>query len=268
MTVAFLDEVPPGRPPPGRWRRFWKDRTDWRSWGLVCSGLLHLLAVVAAIFLARVVPPPDLPAPTTEISVDLVTERGGHSRAAAEQGPATPTEQAAPSRPDVRPRPLAPVAMAPATLPRHRPDPVPSPRQPAKPKPPASPMPAPDDALNGQTADGLSMTDGDAGSAGRNAIGVKDFLRAQIERHLNYDVATLRAADFTVSIHLQLGPDGSVRRADIVENPRYVTDPVFHDVADSTRRAILVASPLQLPAGKYDLVRDVTLDFNPRDISR
>ena len=98
---------------------------------------------------------------------------------------------------------------------------------------------------------------------------MKDFLRAQIERHWEFDVHALGTANLVVSLHVVLRPDGSVSRADIVDDPRYSANPLYRPAADSVRRAALVASPLQLPPGlNQNGVRDVILSFNPRDTVR
>ncbi|MDR3439668.1 hypothetical protein [Telmatospirillum sp.] len=251
-----------------RCRMIGRKRTDWRSWGIVCSLLVHLLVALAIILgLPQLMQP--APPPTVEpVSVDLVSEQGGASRAAAAMGPVARTEQASPDPVKEKPRPIAPVAAAVAATPHRRPEPVQSPVRPARPRPPRSPAPALFDPQNGQIPQGLAVNDGNGGAGHRSSISAKDFLRAQIERHLNFDVSALRNADFVVSIHVLLDRDGSVRQADIVDSPRYAVDPLFHAAADSTRRAVLVASPLQLPPGQFDAFHDVTLDFSPREVSR
>ena len=78
----------------------------------------------------------------------------------------------------------------------------------------------------------------------------------------------LGAADLVISIHLELNADGSVGRADIVDDPRYSSDPHYRSVAISARNAALLSSPLHLPPGTYDAFKDITLNFNPRDALR
>lgn len=97
---------------------------------------------------------------------------------------------------------------------------------------------------------------------------VKDFIRAQIERHWYIDKATRDARDIVVSIHLTLNGDGSVGSADIVDDPQYSTDAAYRAVALSARDAILMSSPLNLPPGRYDDVKDLTLRFSPKDVLR
>jgi hypothetical protein len=103
---------------------------------------------------------------------------------------------------------------------------------------------------------------GSAGAAGSSPIRtVKDFLRFQIVRRWRPQPAAARAADYAVSIRIALNRDGSVSRAEIVEDPRYAADPAYRALADSARRAVLLASPLRLPDGSYDEVQDFVLDL-------
>ncbi len=121
-----------------------------------------------------------------------------------------------------------------------------------------------------QQADPGSSTVG-ASSAnaalGRQATySVKDFIRAQIEGHWYMDKNALQASDFVVSIHIMLNRDGSVAAAEIVADPSYATNALHRELAFSARDAVLLSSPLQFPLGTYDLVKDMTLKFNPRDV--
>jgi outer membrane biosynthesis protein TonB len=109
-----------------------------------------------------------------------------------------------------------------------------------------------------------SLTATGNGTAGGSAsYNVKDFIRAQIERHWRLD-ASAQGADFAIAIHVTLNRDGSVKSADIVADPRYRSSTAYHALALSARNAVLLSSPLDLPPGRYDEVADVTLNFNPR----
>ncbi len=99
-------------------------------------------------------------------------------------------------------------------------------------------------------------------------LGVKDFIRAQIERHWEMDVAALGPARLVVTLHLSLASDGSVSRADIVDNPLYTGLPGYRAAAESVRRAALVASPLRLPPGDTWNFSDLTIEFDPRQAVR
>jgi len=95
---------------------------------------------------------------------------------------------------------------------------------------------------------------------------VKDFIRAQIERHWYMDKSALQASDFVVAIHMTLNRNGSVEAAEILADPSYATNALHRALAFSARDAVLLSSPLQLPPGTYDLVKDITLKFSPRDV--
>jgi len=59
--------------------------------------------------------------------------------------------------------------------------------------------------------------------------------------------------------------DGKIEKAEIIDKERYRTDAVFRDIALSARNAVLLSSPVPLPAGNYAEVMDMVLNFNPRD---
>jgi hypothetical protein len=92
-----------------------------------------------------------------------------------------------------------------------------------------------------------------------------DFVRGQIERHWNFDAGARDAASLVVKVRVRLLPDGTVASADIVSAP---SDGFAQSAAESARRAVLAASPLQLPPGKYDMFKDITFSFDPRNAVR
>jgi hypothetical protein len=109
----------------------------------------------------------------------------------------------------------------------------------------------------------------DSAALGRSAtINVRDFIRVQIERHWRPDVAAAGAGEILIAIHVTLNRDGSVGSAEIVDDPRYRGSTAYRSLALSARNAALLSSPLTLPPGRYDEVRDITLDFNPKDALR
>ena len=57
------------------------------------------------------------------------------------------------------------------------------------------------------------------------------------------------------------------KAAEIVDNSR-AGDPAYRALAMSARNAVLLSSPLALPPGRYEEVRDVVLDFDPRKVGR
>jgi hypothetical protein len=80
------------------------------------------------------------------------------------------------------------------------------------------------------------------------------------------DAGAAQAQDLIVEIRVQLQPDGSVRRADILDVVRMVRDAYFRSAAENARRAVFKCSPFQLPPRKYNVWRDLTLRFNPREM--
>lgn len=112
----------------------------------------------------------------------------------------------------------------------------------------------------------LDASSADAALGRQATYNVKDFIRAQIERHWYMDKSALAASDFVVSIHMTLNRNGSVAAAEIVADPSYATNALHRALAFSARDAVLLSSPLLLPPGTYDLVKDMTLRFSPRDV--
>jgi hypothetical protein len=104
--------------------------------------------------------------------------------------------------------------------------------------------------------------DGAGGRAG--PAGLKDFIRAQVERRWNLNLASLGNADVFVPIEVKITDKGVILKAEIVENARF-DDPSYREVAVSARNAVLLASPIALPAGHYQDVMEMVLYLNPRD---
>jgi hypothetical protein len=250
--------------------------------GLGCSTGLHL-AVVAALlagFDRLAAPRPMTVAPAILVNlVTLADVTGGPDadlraaipqQRAAEKG-TSPQAIPAPQSPSVphAPRPSSDsrATTGPAsseTLPRDdldaRLERLAQLHQPA----PALP-PAPRD----QDGSGLSNRDAFAGKAGRDATyRVQDFLRAQIERRWNVDVAALKADRNRAAIHLLIDPDGTVRRAEIVPDPASRNDPAAEDFARRARNAAILSSPLTLLPGSYDIAKDIVIEFDVRRLIR
>lgn len=131
-------------------------------------------------------------------------------------------------------------------------------RQPAPPVA-ASPRPQYGAGSSDQTA-----AASDAAPAQDARYGVKDFIRAQVERRWNPDRDALKGRDWVVAIHVLLRPDGSVERAEIVEDRRRPADGAYDDFARSARNAVLLSSPLTVPPGEYEIAKDIVLDFHAR----
>ena len=97
---------------------------------------------------------------------------------------------------------------------------------------------------------------------------VRDLVRAQVERRWNLALDELGDRNFVIAIHVVLTRDGTVTKAEIVDNARYRTDATYRSIALSARNAVLLSSPLALPSGDYDETMDMTLNLNPRNSLR
>ncbi len=244
--------------------------------GLLGSALLHGLVLLLVLLPARPGPPPP---PEPVVTVELV--RLGAATVSPNPAPNVPPQESAPPAPSPdhataapRTAPLATPLRPPAARTRRAkagPHPTPAPadtfdarlRAAAREEQQAPTAGAPQ-SRQGHGA-GTAAADLGGGAYGPHAAtSAKDFIRAQIERRWNFDVATLGHRHWVVSIHVVLQPDGTVASATIVEDPLYHTDPAFHALANSARNAVLVSSPLRLPPGTPASLRDMVLDFDPR----
>ena len=275
--------------------------------GLLGSLALHgVVALLILLLLPRWLATP--PEPEQIVPIDLVTLGARTEAPAADQKASLPQEQAEQKaerdRPDPVPAPqtppppqaLAPKARAsaaPVPVAAVNPDaaehlPKPGHSAAAKPRPTPSPaddlaaklqslarlrQPAPPIAPNPRPQEGSGVSNITASSANARlgstaTYSVQDFLRAQVERHWYWDRRRLGAGDWAVSIHVVLNGDGSVAKAEIIDDPRHDGDPTYHDLALSARDAVLLSSPLNLPPGRYAAVKDITLTLDPRTASQ
>jgi hypothetical protein len=239
--------------------------------GLAVSVAIHGLALFFLIFhLKPIVPPTRLPI----VPVDLVQ--------LAEQTVA-PSQ---PRNPVLPQQPKAAARQQQATLTPPRAPPARAIERPAIPNPPAETATpeSPRDALetklqglaklsrpstdprllNGAGSSTFTANGSGAASGPYAAYSVKDYIRAQVERRWNLDMGELGTRNFTIPIHVVLAADGTVTKAEIVDQKRYVADAGYRSIALSARNAVLLSSPFALPSGQAGIM-DMTLDLNPRD---
>lgn len=94
-----------------------------------------------------------------------------------------------------------------------------------------------------------------------------DSIRAQIQRNWNVPGGAQDAHLMIVKLRIQLGPDGSVRQVDVVEKDRMNDEPFFRTMAESAVRAVKKTGQIKyLSPEKYHLWRDITVNFDPRDM--
>jgi hypothetical protein len=94
-----------------------------------------------------------------------------------------------------------------------------------------------------------------------------DLLRQQFTECWNPPAGAKDAHDLNVEIRIQVNQDATVRSARITSQDR-MGDPFYRAAAESALRAVLNphCSPLRVPPDKYDLWKDITLTFNPKDL--
>jgi len=94
-----------------------------------------------------------------------------------------------------------------------------------------------------------------------------DLVREQIARCWNINAGARDAKDLVVEIRAEVQQDGTVTRADIVDQS-HMGDPIWRAAAESARRAFFNpnCTPLKLPPEKYATWKDLVVDFSPKDI--
>lgn len=227
--------------------------------GMALSALLHGALLFLALLLwslARSAAPP--PGGPQVVPIDLVEE--GPETVSPEGGKAkVPQQRAAETADHPSPEavPVAKQARAPGKrLARKDPDP-------AQPDPHRQPSPQPQDGSGVSNA--TQGADGHPG--GQAAYGVKDYVRAQIERRWYPQGSALLRNDWVVQLHLRLDQNGGVEKAEIVDGGK-MSDNAYRDFAFSVRNAAVLSAPFVLPPGLDDAARDMTLDFNPRRVQQ
>jgi hypothetical protein len=95
-----------------------------------------------------------------------------------------------------------------------------------------------------------------------------DMIREQISRCWNIPAGARDVKDLVVEIRVEVLPDGTVQQATIVDQARANADPFFRAAAESARRAFFnpLCRPLRLPPDKYDVWKDMVVDFSPKDV--
>ena len=95
-----------------------------------------------------------------------------------------------------------------------------------------------------------------------------DLVRQQIRQCWNVPAGAKDIQNMVVEIRMQLGPDGAVQRVEPRDPGRMGSDPFYRTLAESAMRAVLNprCNPLKLPPDSYDIWRDMTLTFNPKDL--
>jgi hypothetical protein len=127
-------------------------------------------------------------------------------------------------------------------------------------------QPNTDTRLLGEAGTSDIAEDGnDNESGGQGLYATRDIIRAQVLRRWSLDMTRLGKRNFDILIHVQLKRDGTVVEADIVDMQRFKTDSVYRWIALSAKNAVILSSPLTLPANMDGNDLELTLKLNPRD---
>jgi outer membrane biosynthesis protein TonB len=231
--------------------------------GIALSLALHGAAILFLALLWSALRPAAAPRGPQPIPVDLVAL--GDETAAPEADRSKLPQQRAAETGDKPTKEAVPVPKQAPTVPEPGRKLARKEKEQARPQPDPHRQPSPQP----QEGSGISnVTTGADGASGRSAAyGVKDYVRAQIERRWYPQGSALLRNDWVVQLHLQLNQDGSVGQAEIVDSGK-MGDSAYRDFAFSVRNAALLSAPFALPPDLDDAARDMTLDFNPRRVQQ
>ena len=100
------------------------------------------------------------------------------------------------------------------------------------------------------------------------AASLAQAVMRQVSPCWNIPAGARDAADMNVGIRIRLNPDGALGgQPQIEDNGRLGRDPFFRAVAESALRALRdpKCMPLKLPYDQYDMWREITFVFDPRE---
>lgn len=95
-----------------------------------------------------------------------------------------------------------------------------------------------------------------------------DAVRQQFYSCWTPPVGARDLEDMDATVHIQLQPDGTVTKAELVQTARFGSDSFYRVFAESAVRAVWKCNPLQRtpPTEKYDSWKDMELTFNPKNM--
>ena len=87
-------------------------------------------------------------------------------------------------------------------------------------------------------------------------------------RRWTLDLSRAANRPLVVPIRVTMKRDGTIASAEIVEQTRAKTDALYRDIAIGARNAVLLSSPIALPAGDYPKEMHFTLNLDTRAVLR
>lgn len=100
-------------------------------------------------------------------------------------------------------------------------------------------------------------------SASEMAI-LAQIIRSCVQAKWNVLGGGVGAQQTVVKLRLRFNQDGTLASAPVIMNPQTTTS--FLAVSDSAIRAVQACEPYSLPPAKYEIWKDIVLNFDPRDM--
>lgn len=256
--------------------------------GVLGALLLHGMLALAAIFTwQHHLEITDVSAPVVPVDLVTIAQKTNIAPTVRQQQPRVEPKETPPQPVEVpipKPAPTPPKAeVAPAPTPTKTPPITPKPAPLPKtvqdnPTPIAKPdKPKADDfsaLLNKLTAPTAAprnakvadRTTRGVGAMNAMTMDLSDALKNQIAQCWNPPVGAPHPEQLVPWFEIFLAPDGSISRppqlaADSASQA--ARDPFMRAAAEAARRAIYTCAPYKMPADKYSIWRDFTIDFNP-----
>ena len=218
---------------------------------------------------AAVPPPPKpKPAPKKEPKPD---PKPKPKKEVKEPEPKTP-ERLAKAKPRRKPPPPDPFAGVLKTVERLKDQPPPKKDEKKKAKAPEKKPGKKKDDFQTRIAKALSRRPTAHDPNRRISISERDALisaiRDQVTKCWSLPAGAKGAEDMIIEIKVAVNPDGRVKTASITNSGRMFTDPFFRAMAESALRAVKNprCSPFKVPVERYDVWKDLTLVFNPKEM--
>jgi outer membrane biosynthesis protein TonB len=196
------------------------------------------------------------------------------------QTPPTPPTPPSPPKPDVPEESLT------APKPQQKPKPPEPPKEEAKPKQQPDQLASvlknvaklkPEQQQNDsktntdnkeKTTSTSQATSNSPALSDRLTISEEDALRRQISQCWNMPVGAREAQNLIVEVLIDVNPDRTVQRAQVVDQLRMASDPFFRSAAEAALRALRnpKCNPLALNPDKYEQWKTIRFNFDPRDM--
>jgi hypothetical protein len=91
-------------------------------------------------------------------------------------------------------------------------------------------------------------------------------IRQMVEACWNVPAGAKDAEDLLVRLRIRLRPDGSLARPPEFLDRGRMSDPFYRVAAESAARAVRQCAPYDLPPDQYELWRDLTFNFDPKEM--